>query len=1032
VTSVSVVRTALAVLCLGVAACPRAFALDPSLDISQYAHTAWRIREGFPKGTVVSFAQTPDGYLWLGTEVGLVQFDGVRAVPWHPPAGTPLPNGRIYVLRAARDGTLWIGTSAGLASWDGTRLATYSRFRGVAIYGLVIDREGTLWVGAQAPTTGLLCRIRPDQTECFDDDGRFGAAVVGLYEGSDGALWVSAANGAWRWKPGPAVRYSVPDPMSLSSQNWAETAAGVVLNATSGAIWQLADGKVQPFPLLSSVAQRVQSRILFRDRDGALWVGTRDAGLLHVRNGRIDAFGASNGLSGDDVNTIFEDHEGNVWVATDSGLDRFRPLAATIYAKGQDLSGSVASLLSDRDQGIWFTTLSGWYQWRDGHIAAYRGRGLPDSTGGSLWQDRDGRVWVGLPSGVGYLDAGRFITVDGVPGGFIDAIVEDTMQNVWIAHRRLGLWRRSPGGALQQLRLPNARAGSGSESRVEGTAGPDPPWRLAADPMRGGVWIGFPSGGVSHLVDGQIRASYSNAEGLGTGHVNDIRVTADGTVWMATDSGVSRIHAGRVATLNSRNGLPCDGVDATLEDDAGSVWMYAPCGLTRIARSDVNAWSAAIDHGNATQPIQVTVLDSSDGVRSFSFPTSSWTPHAAKTRDGKLWFLTRDGVMTVDPHHLPRNDLPPPVHIEQVTADRKVYEPASGLRLPPLVRDLQIDYTALSLVAPEKNQFRVMLEGHDRDWQDVAARRQAFYNDLPPGGYHFKVAGSNNSGVWNEAGASLDFSIDPAYYQTNRFRAFSVLAVVALVWALYQLRVRQLAHEFDLRLEERINERTRIARELHDTLLQSFLGVRFRFQAARNLLDSRPAEAIHALDRALDQAGQAIKDGREAIQGLRASTLVQNELADAIAVLGTELAAQDPTATTPTLNIDIEGRARDLHPVVRDDLYRIAAEALRNAFGHAQARRIDVTIRYDVGVFRVLVKDDGIGIDPEQVEKHGEGHWGLSGMRERAELLGGTLRLMSKAGTGTQVELTVPGRHAYAATSNQQRFWRRRTPRSVA
>jgi signal transduction histidine kinase len=182
-----------------------------------------------------------------------------------------------------------------------------------------------------------------------------------------------------------------------------------------------------------------------------------------------------------------------------------------------------------------------------------------------------------------------------------------------------------------------------------------------------------------------------------------------------------------------------------------------------------------------------------------------------------------------------------------------VYEPTSGLRLPPLVRDLQIDYTALSLVAPEKNQFRVMLEGHDRDWQDVGARRQAFYNDLSPGGYHFKVAGSNNSGVWNEAGASLDFSIDPAYYQTNRFRAFSVLAVVALVWALYQLRVRQLAHEFDLRLEERINERTRIARELHDTLLQSFLGVRFRFQAARNLLDSRPAEAIHALDRALDQ-----------------------------------------------------------------------------------------------------------------------------------------------------------------------------------
>jgi signal transduction histidine kinase len=341
----------------------------------------------------------------------------------------------------------------------------------------------------------------------------------------------------------------------------------------------------------------------------------------------------------------------------------------------------------------------------------------------------------------------------------------------------------------------------------------------------------------------------------------------------------------------------------------------------------------------------------------------------------------------LDPRHLAINKLAPSVYVEQVTADHKSYDVTSRLRLPPRVRDLRIDYTALSLVAPEKNRFRVMLEGRDRKWQDVGTRRQAFYTDLAPGRYRFRVIASNNSGVWNEAGAAVDFAITPAYYQTTWFRVAIVTTALALLWALYRRHVRQLAHEFDARLQERVNERTRIARELHDTLLQSFHGVMFRFQAAANVLPGRPLEAKQRLETALKHGTDAIREGRDAVQGLRASTTVTNDLAVALSTLGEELAVtqiNDSHPETAGLDVAIRGTPRTLRPIIWDDIYRIASEALRNAFRHARARRIEVEIRYDDRQFQLRVRDDGQGIDAAVLDGHRAGHFGLPGMREHA------------------------------------------------
>jgi signal transduction histidine kinase len=390
-----------------------------------------------------------------------------------------------------------------------------------------------------------------------------------------------------------------------------------------------------------------------------------------------------------------------------------------------------------------------------------------------------------------------------------------------------------------------------------------------------------------------------------------------------------------------------------------------------------------------------------------------------------LWFLPLDGVSVIDPRHLPINKLLPPVHIEQITADHKTYEAppdATGqVRIPPRMRDLQIDYTALSLVAPEKVLFRYKLEGWDRDWHEAGNRRQAFYNNLPPRNYRFRVMACNNSGVWNEEGAFLDFAIAPAYYQTNWFRALFVLAFLALLWGLYQFRLRQLARQFRIRMEERVNERTRIARDLHDTMLQTFQGVLLRFYGLSVMLADRP-EAEQKLEGLLEEAQQAINEGREAVQGLRSSTVIANDLARAFTTLGEELAAKQDSHNAVAFQVEVEGETRDLHPILRDEVYRIACEALRNAYHHSGATRIEVRIHYDDGQFCVCIGDDGKGIDPKVLEAGArEGHYGLPGMHERAKLVGGRVVVRSRVNAGTEAEIIIPAALAYAKLRSPRR-----------
>jgi signal transduction histidine kinase/ligand-binding sensor domain-containing protein len=1000
-----------ALLALGIllAFRPCAFALDPSVDVNQYAHTAWTARDGFFKGTIRAIAQTPDGYLWLGTEFGLLRFDGVRAVPWQPPPDQHLPSNDIYALLAAHDGTVWIGTTKGLASWKDGKLTQYAELAEQYIFRLLEDRGGTVWAGSQGAPTGRLCAIRDGTVQCSGEDGSLGGGVAGLYEDSKSNLWMGVQDGIWRWKPGPPNFYAIPGSLE-TIKAFCEDDDGTLLFVTSSGIRRLVDGKAEAYRLPPTLPQQFEGRMLFRDHDGSLWIGT-DHGIMHKHQGRTDVFSQPDGLSGDAIQLLFEDRESNIWVATLDGLDRFRDFAITTISVKQGLS-NVSSLLAASDGSVWFGTLDGLRRLKNGRIGIY-GKLDANLKGSfkSLLQDSRGRIWVSTARSVGYLENDRFVSVSSFPGvSVVRSIVEDTAGNLWLT-KQDGLIQLRGDSVVQQISW--ARLGRKDFATT-----------VIGDPLEGGLWLGFWQGGVVYFKDGQVRESYAPANGLGEGRVDDLQVDRDGTLWAATQGGLSRVKNGHVDTLTARNGLPCNAVHWMMEDDEHLVWLYMACGLVRAARSELDAWAT-----DPKRTIHATVFDSSDGVRSHTM-AGGLSQHVSKSPDGKIWFksfVAYDGVSVIDPRNLAFNKLPPPVYIEQITADRKTYwqnlsgdASASPPRLPPLVRDLTIDYTALSLVVPEKVRFRVKLEGSDRDWKDAGNERKAFYSNLPPRKYRFRVMACNNSGVWNEAGTFLDFWIAPAYYQTTWFQATCVAALVLMLWALYELRLRQLARQFNMTLEARVGERTRIARDLHDTLLQSFQGLLMRFQAVSNELAE--GELKQELDEAIDRATRAITEGRDAVQGLRSSVEERNDLAAALGTLGKELAG--PASQPPEFTMQVEGGAHDLHPILRDEVYRVAGEALRNAFQHADAGRIEVEIRYDERVFRLRVRDDGKGIDPNLLADDGRaGHFGLRGMRERAKRVGGKLTVWSELGSGTEVELRVPASHAYTRFRPPHRSW---------
>ena len=994
------------------------WALDPGRRISQYAHTAWRVQDGsITIGT--SITQTTDGYLWLGTPEGLLRFDGIKLVPFSIPS-FDLAKLTYTSLLGARDGSLWIGTRIGLGRLKDGEFRWYSNpAQRSGISAILEDHDGTIWVTRYhvPPDEGPLCRVEGSGLHCYGKaDGipvRYG---LGLTEDSLGNFWFGSSV-LCRWRQGSVSTYL----NGIAKRHDAGDGVYDVVAGPSESIWAAVDGvgpdlgvryysngKWAPYVVPGFDGTKVNSHALFFDRDNSLWIGTVNDGLYRVHDGVADHFGITDGLSGNSVVLFYEDHEGDLWVVTEGGLDMFRSTPVVTYSMHEGLSSAeLVSVLALRDGSVWTGHKHGVDILKGNRLSLLSAASeLPGQDVAALFQDHSGVVWLGIDNRLMSYDHGRFHEIkrsdsQSPRGDPVHAITEDVNQNIWAL---------TIAGHL--LRVTNQIA-----KEVTEVTSDKPQLGYLVPDHDGGIWVAWKNGNLAHYRDGSVSRTALNGRDSPFS-VLGMLLDSDDSLLVSTTEGLFRWDGNVWSVLNRRNGLPCGAIFSAVEDNDGALWLYSQCGLVKLGRAELREWRTHSD-----SILNAEVFDGFDGARPHmaSVPVQ---PIVSKASDGRLWFINQISVQMIDPSQTYPNKVPPPVHIESFVADHKDYALGKRVRLPPLTRDVEIDYGGLSVAVPQKVHFRYELESRDTGWQEAGTRRQAFYTNLPPGDYRFRVTACNNNGVWNDTGAFLEFSIVPAFYQTAWFRLTCVGVFLVILWALYQLRLQQLHRQFNIGLEARVNERTRIARDLHDTLLQSLHGLMFEFQAVRNMFHRRPEEALEALDGAIMGTERAITESQVAIEGLRDAKVAENDLAQLLRATGEELLeSRSADHDAPTFGLTVEGERRTLVPTIRDEVYRIAREVLRNAFRHAHARRIEAEILYDEHQFRLRVRDDGKGMDPQVLEKGGRaGHWGLPGVRERAQQMGAKLDIWGEAGTGTEVQLTVAAATAYEKTPDRSGF----------
>jgi signal transduction histidine kinase/ligand-binding sensor domain-containing protein len=1012
-TSSASSRVALLAACLvgGWILSGTAHALDPNKHLTQYLHTSWRTQDGSAPSGIYTMAQTSDGFLWVSTySPAIYRFDGVRFLPRQYPYKGGSGN-KVFKVFAGRDGGLWTVGSREIAFIRNGAVASDFQLDGFSSFQNVSeDPDGSLWVvRAAANVLDMpLCRVTERAFRCFGRaDGVSISPIDSILADGQGGLWLGGQTALVHWRDGKSRTYPIKALESGAGQHGVFSLAlgpdgtlwvGMLAEGPGLGLARLEGGTVKPFVTRTFDGSKVEVFAMTFDRDGNLWVATRGQGLYRINGEAVEHYGRTDGLSSDSVNLLLEDREGVLWAGTSNGIDSFREPEVTTFSSSEGLAKDGASgVLASRDGSIWVANDGSLDRIAGGTVSSIRtGAGLPGHQVASLLEDRDGSLWVGVDDSLYVLKGGRFRAIAGrdrQPLGLVLGLTEDIEGNVWAA------CAGNPGKVVRIRDFVVHEEFPSSQVPLGRAMAPDP---------HAGIWIATTTGELARLRNGVVDRFPLGLKGSPV--LRRVVAKADGSVLAASEEGLIGMRQGKVQRMTTANGLPCDAVFSFVEGKDSRLWLYSECGVIELPGAELQRWWT-----DAGAVVRTRMYDRADGAQ----PGAAYFNTAAYSPDGRVWFANGQVVQMLDPSTLSRKALPAPAYIDSVTVDRREFAATGTLALTSHPRDLQIDYTSPMFAAPQKVKFRYRLDSYDGDWHDAGTRRKAFYTDLPPGDYKFRVSAASSDGVWNETPTTLDFTIAPAYYQTNWFRALLVMLLVLLAWAGYRLRIRQLHRQFEIMLDARVAERTRIARDLHDTLLQSFHGLLLRFQTALNLLPDRPAESRQVLAGAIDQAAEAITQGRDAVQGLRSSTTEMNDLAESIRALGDELASDNSAEVNS--RVEVQGTPRPLHPIVRDEVFRIAGEALRNAFRHAAAKQIEVELRYDERQLRVRVRDDGKGIDPEVLRAEGrERHFGLRGMRERAKLVGGKLTVWSGLETGTEVELNIPAPHAYVSTSSSR------------
>jgi ligand-binding sensor domain-containing protein/signal transduction histidine kinase len=973
-----------------------AFAQLHTLDVSQYLHTSWTAQDGYFRGIGGAMAQTTDGQIWFLSANGLLRFDGMRFVDWTPPKGESLPGKPPAMLLGSRNGSLWLaGHGVAELRNDGT-WHKYHELDSSSLVQLAEDQDGVIWAGVGGRPTSNSCslfRIDRGKAECYKRPEIAGLDFSRLYVDREGRLWADSKIGIWRILPG---RPFLIRKESLPVDAFCEDSDGSLLYTSNGPIWKLsAEGRPKNY-LEKIDGTRITGWAMLRDSEGDLWIGTSGAGIVHLHEGRVDHFSSFDGLSSDTVNGIFEDREGSVWVMSPDSIDKFTKPAVPRLTRKQGLSSdSVLSVLTDRRGMTWVGTDGGLNELVADHLIqpSFPTRNRP---GSGLFETHTGRLLVASPD--------RNKTVVQNPGHMVSdksgrdwlegyktvfAFAEDGEHTLWAASRELGLLHLRENGGL-------IKAFSAEQFG-------DYPLSVAFDPKRDGIWFTTHQGELLLLKDDKILERYGLANGLGYGPIRISQVDNDGGIWVTTKVGLAHLKNGKVSLLGRKNGLPCDALHWMRHDQDHNIWLYTECGLVCFSENDLLSWTSQPSH-----TVTVThYLDSTEGVENNA--NGGWfTPLTALTSDGRILFAMRTGLGVLDPRHLNQNALPPPVHIEEVTADGREIGNTGRASLPAKTSAIHISYTALSFAAPRKVKFRYKLHGYDKDWSPPVSLREATYTNLPPGKYSFRVIACNNSGVWNDQGAVFDFVVLPAWYQTLWFLSLSAVAVICLLSVIFWVRLKAAERELSVRFSERITERMRIARELHDTLLQALQGLVLSVSNFTSRVSAAPEVQLE-MENALQRVEQLMISGRERIKDLRGEL---DEARDLKAEL--ECIAHDASPDFhPNITVSVDGVPIYLNPIAQDEILWIAREALANACRHSGAKWIHIHVTYERNELRVSIRDNGKGMDASTHLTRLAGHFGLVGMHERAEGIGGRLSIKSTEGAGTAIGISVPGRIAY-------------------
>jgi signal transduction histidine kinase/ligand-binding sensor domain-containing protein len=996
------------------------FALDPTEQLSELSHTEWTAREGAP-ANVAAIAQTSDGTLWLGCTTGLFHFDGARFERLTLSDGTQPTTGDVSVILSGPTNELWIGLRFGGAFVlrDG-QLTHYGEREGLPTHSIMrfgFQNDGTQW----AQTTVGLFFLHQGYWTKADVKWNYPANEGNeLYVDHGGTVWSRSAGGTYVLSPGNHSFTRTAFPGGRGQIATGPNGLPYVFDYDSG------------LESLGAATRRITGSDLGGDKpgmgpglfdsDGGMWamvtnggksriVRVPDAASLILAGKSPDArevqtLNPAQELTGN-VHAFFEDEEHNIWLATTGGLDRFRAnklhaMAGSIVSR--DLSMTLNQqghvLLADERKIIVIPN-----PLAPPVVTEYRSQ-LPYNTS-SILQESDGSILIGREDGyLGRLLNGQYVSIALPSQGksrAIHGLARDVSGALWMASTGDGLYRQE--GSAWTL-----------NGGIKALPAAVPTFLLSDSYKR--IWLGYQDSQLFLIEPSGRVQRFPESDGLGVGAVLAVAPKRE-RVWVAGSEGVSLLIQNHVLSLKSVDKTPFIGISGILEDKDGGLWLNGSDGVTHISAAEISAFQS-----DASHRVIKEVLNFEDGLVETA-PSLRPLSTAVESSDGKLWFLTTAGVYWIDSAHIARNGAAPPVLVTAVVVDGKRMALNSGsVRTPPRTSNFEILYTANSLSMPTRVQFRYQLDGVDHGWQEAGNRRQAFYTNVPPGVHHFRVIASNEDGLWNETGASATVEIEPAFYQTRLFYALCALSTLILLWQVYLFRTRQLSRQLKERLGARLDERERIARELHDTLLQSAQGLILMVQGLAGRLH-RPDPIKQEIETALDHADNLLNEARDRVNDLRTIGL-DTGVEQSIVRFGADLFLNKPVSFTVTT----ERTPLLLNLAVADDAYRIAREALTNACVHSNAAAVTVLVSYETSVFRLLIKDNGRGIEPD-IQNAGARprHFGLLGMRERAVRLGGTLVVNSVEGSGTSVELLVPGERAYRESSRRP-VWLRRFMRS--